>query len=113
LNSTVDIYWTAMHQYCVMLLASASRDWLDYANLIVLAATLTSVVVYCWLTHRLRIAAERQNDASVYPVLVLNWPDPEDERADIPSVENIGKGPAFNTARKAFGQIPLTGNRFL
>jgi hypothetical protein len=44
----------------------------------------------------LRAEAGKQNESNVLPILILDWPNPEVDKADTPSVENIGKGPAFN-----------------
>jgi hypothetical protein len=72
------------------------RDWLDYWTFWILVATLIGIVVYVFLTHRLSLEAERQNRYNLMPILVLDWPSPESEPGDTPSVENIGRGPAFN-----------------
>jgi hypothetical protein len=73
-----------------------TRDWLDYANFVTLTATLIVVVIYSWLTHGLRKEAEKQNESSILPILILDWPNPEIGSRDAPSVKNIGRGPAFN-----------------
>lgn len=73
-----------------------TRDWVDYATFGVLTATFTVVAIYTWLTQRLRVAAEKQNESNLLPILVLHWPNAESDKVNTPSVENIGRGPAFN-----------------
>ena len=84
------------HGFPVLLSLLISRDWIDYANFVVLTATLVVVALYTRLTQKLRLGAERQNRLSVLPILILDWPNPEFDKSDTPSVENIGTGPAFN-----------------
>jgi hypothetical protein len=85
-----------MPQIFDLLFSPVTRDWVDYATFVVLTATLTVVAIYTWLTQRLRVAAEKQNESNVLPILILHWPNPEFDNVNTPSVENIGTGPAFN-----------------
>lgn len=98
--------------------------YVDILTLIVLFLTL---IVVCWYTretYHLRVAAQRQIQTSILPIVVLNFEGTFSEKRDaygqggvpFPALRNIGFGPAFEVKlsdlkngehRVQFCQIPL------
>ena len=91
---------------------------IEFLTFIVLSLTLGAVVYYAAKTREVVVAAQRQNDTAIRPVIVIEYPRDRVIAQDNFGIRNIGFGPAFNVMikpiengdyRAEFTFIPLLG----
>jgi hypothetical protein len=79
------------------------------ASIVTAGATTVTLAVLIWYTietHKLRKAAQRQNESALLPIVVIEEPSQDDPEAFV--IRNIGKGPAFqvSASAKTLGKSP-------
>lgn len=75
---------------------------------VVTTATLIVLILYTVETHKLRLEAQRQNENSIMPIVMLQSVFVQGQHVGIsrPSIRNLGSGPAFNVY---VGPIQISG----
>src|SRR5579863_4308624 len=65
---------------------------------VVTTATLIVLIWYTVETHKLRVEAQRQNEHSIMPIVMLQSVFVQGQHVGIsrPAIRNLGSGPAFN-----------------
>jgi hypothetical protein len=77
-------------------------DWSAIAQIALSLLTFSTLCILIWYTietSRLRREAQTQNEAINLPVLVMDFATSDDSKGkshDLPTVKNIGRGPAFD-----------------
>jgi hypothetical protein len=76
------------------LVAAHQRSFWDYVSVIAVVFTLIVLVWYTIETHRLRVAAVRQYDVAITPIVMIATV--QQARGEVLAIRNVGYGPAFN-----------------
>lgn len=81
------------------LVAVHQRGFWDYVTIVAVVLTFFVLIWYTRETYKLRVAADKQYDVAITPILTI-VPVPRNI-AVIPAIRNVGNGPAFNISIEA------------